>query len=292
MYAPRQSRYSKGRMHPILTVLVVASALIPSFAYAQTRSAGRIECPFLEERLPPPDGHRTSLADDRVVIAAPNRPLLLGQCSEISLQLTTKGLVSINVKQDIEDDPFDRIFGGIANVPVLQHENGDYYIEVIPLRLGRSRLSLFGRFPDGGIFSKRLSILTEPPVQVPKKLVVGTGTSPDRSTPKLRMHLDPPNTAFLVPDATYEGLNQILRIDAHFAQFSIRASRDKPILRIDPATGRITPLAAGDAIVDTSYGGRTVPTCVVVTPSPADSAKDHSFCSELLRPGEKLPDFD
>ena len=292
MYAPRQPRYSEGRMHPISPMLVLAAGLIPHFAPAQTRNAGRTECPFLQERLFRPDGHRTFQADERVTITGPDRPLLLGQCSEISLKLATKGLVSINVEQDIGDDPFDTIFGGIANVPVLQHENGDYYIEVIPLRLGRSRLSLFGRFPDGGIFSKRLSILTEPPSQVPKKLIVGSGTSPDRSTPKLRMHLDPPNTAFLVPDATYEGLTQILRIDAHFAQFSIRASRNKPILRIDPATGRITPLAAGDAIVDTSYGGRTVPTCVVVTPSPADSAKDHSFCSELLRPGEKLPDFD
>ena len=64
--------------------------------------------------------------------------------------------------------------------------------------------------------------------------------------------------------------------------FTLKTRSDQPIVELDKSTGGITALHPGHAIIQTSFAGATVDTCVVVMPDLVHP--DASNCEELHDP--------
>jgi hypothetical protein len=242
------------------------------------------------EIVPQADGHKTFLADNRVNVTEPRASLLLAENNDVGISITGPLLTTINVTQKVRgsDSPFfEEFYGGIANVPVQGGAAG-HYITVIPLRLGTVEFNLFGRFADGGIFFKKFTAQVEPTSHVPVRLVISSGTQPGRSTPWIVLLAGNPHGGVLVPGALYSGIPELIQLDDHFVQFKIRSKDSIPAIDLNEATGRVTPVHAGFALVESSFGGVTTLLCVAVVERREDFHANLPVCKDLLAPGERL----
>jgi hypothetical protein len=235
-------------------------------------------------------GHRLPDANDRVNVIVPSSPLVLGQPYDLALNIKNGGLTQVSVVQKVQhQSEVEIVRGSDQALPVLHRANGDAYISITPLGLGTVEIGLVGSFSDGGILHQRISVYVEEPSTRPTKLTIGDGFSPYGSVHVIRMRLENPIGNALVVKASYEGLKTPVKIDPNFARFTVNTGGKGDVISLDPRTGIIWPLNVGHALVETSYGGLTTRTCVAVVGTQAQIEREHSQCSELLAPGERLP---
>jgi hypothetical protein len=220
------------------------------------------------------------LANDRVNIETPSKDLVLAEENEISLNVHSPGLLKTATYQRGEA-PEPPIAGGVMETPIQHRQDGSTYILIRPMRLGEVTLSISGRFPDGGYFHKEVRVNVRPPERGPSKLTVG-----DLSV--IRMHLAGQNRRKLNVTAFYDGVIEPIWIGAPFVRYTLKANGQAPVISVDETNGVITPLNTGEVLVTTTFGGKEVLTCVVVTQN-FYGYNDPAPCERLLRPGQQLP---
>jgi hypothetical protein len=233
-------------------------------------------------------------ANDRLDVLTSDDPLVLAEPNEISLRLHDPSLTNLVVTQvqylGKDGHSPDFVSGSRQSLQILHHEDGSSYIAIVPMRLGKVELDLMGRFPDGGIVYKKLMVRVVPTQKLPVRLMVGHIGTPGMNSPRVLESM----TGERVQEAlnlyaVYEGLTEPLMIDPAFATFTTRTNEKVNPIHLDHITGSLTPLNVGQALVETSFGGRTNLTCVVVKQA-LDPNRSYleSNCRQLLSSGEKL----
>jgi hypothetical protein len=94
-------------------------------------------------------------------------------------------------------------------------------------------------------------------------------------------------TYALTVGAFYGNEKEQIQIDPAFASFQVRTANNAPIIALDKSTGSIKPLQLGEALVETSFGGWTNLTCVVVKNDFDPNERNSPNCKSLFHPGEK-----
>ena len=235
---------------------------------------------------------RVFVAPGRLDVHPPSRPLKLAEENEVSLQSHQPGLTSVEIQQ-VQYSPGDTgphrtphfLEGGWATLPVLHRADGSAYVNVVPRALGQVVLEIEARFPDGGETHTEAVINVEPPERSPGKIIVGE----DRSYPTIYLYLKP-NPRVRVPriQAIYGSEGSMYQINPAFVSFKIRTANDAPIVELNKTSGLITPVRAGQALLETSFQGWSNLTCIVVESQFNPNAGPRSHCESLLLPGEKL----
>jgi hypothetical protein len=233
-----------------------------------------------------------SLRNDLVDVTVPTYKLILAQENEILLSIHAPGLTSVWSFQEHYDrqnrDFHSEVRGSEIQLPIKYHADGSAYVTIIPMRLGKMDLSLDGRFPDGSIFGKRIMLDIDPPKREPQELIVGQPTF-DGGKISLFLHRQP-GRKWLAVSAIYDNLANEITIDPSYASFKVRTKHKTSPVSVDESTGQLIPLHVGHALIETSFGGKSSLTCVTVEElfdlnSPN---YDHSYCEELLLPGERF----
>lgn len=239
-----------------------------------------------------PTPHKGFNASDRIEVVPPNQPVALAEEVEIPLRIHTRGLTCLDSQQH------ERRFGSWSNEEsqIRYHSDGSAYVTIVPLRLGQVELHLVGMYPDYGIVLKQITLDVQP--TRPAWLTVGSimptterGITP--TTVVLALAPKPGEYGSYAPLAVfakYDGVPEWIEINPPFVTFRIINWDGKaPPIHLDSERQWITPLSLGQALLETTYGGRRVLTCVDVeeklTPGRSYFEKN---CKQLLAPGEKF----
>jgi hypothetical protein len=234
-------------------------------------------------------------ANERVDVIVPDHSLVLAQPAQIQLRIRVAGLSSVGITQiqdaDEEGAPISYfIQGGDETQRVAYGTDGKPYLTIVPMRLGRVGVQLVGRFPDGGMIEKEFDIDVKAPDQEPTRLSVGHIGLPTTDTPVLFLSINPGRRRdALILYATYPNVAVPVEISPSFASFRVFTGSDASPIRLDVRTGRLTAVHQGQALVETTFGGRTNLTCVVVEqeidPNRSEIDKD---CRTLVPKGRRL----
>jgi len=236
-------------------------------------------------------------APDRLDVIVPSHSLKVAEENELTLRPHAPGLTGVTIAQ-VKYDPDDMVarkrphflHGGWASLPVLPQPDGSVSIKVIPLALGQLELQMTARFADGGFTKSNIVLNVQPSGEIPEKLVVGEWGSPSSQARYVTVFLAAKKPGGgLTVNAFYKNVTEEVEIEPSFASFKVRtANNSSPVISIDKATGLIRPVREGEALVETTFGGWTNLTCVVVQDH-FDSPSRHLFdCRSQLRPGEQI----
>ncbi|MBB5061653.1 hypothetical protein HDF16_006389 [Granulicella aggregans] len=201
---------------------------------------------------------------------------------DLRLNVADGLLKTIFIKQiSLGNRAIDRelVRGSVAALPVLYKEDKEPYIRLAPLALGRIELALSGVFEDAAMFSKKLTIDVEPSNDTPVNIAVGNSAVPRGNVLRVHLSVDHPIGDSLVVTAAYPGVDDRVKIDSHFVKFLMRTEGDNQVVALDESTSTVKPTHAGHALIESSYGGVTVSTCVIVTDTVAQIGLDRSDCS-------------
>jgi hypothetical protein len=224
-------------------------------------------------------------ADDRVEVVVPPHSLTLAEENEIPLRIHVEGLTSLSSYQTqyhVENARLrDEVDGSGTNLTILHHADGSAYVNVVPLRLGKVEFSFRGIFPDRVSSKAVVTFDVEPPTRRPRALAV------DGGAPFPYSYLNRTSKISLDVDARYDNIKAWIRINPTFAKFKVRQADD--VINLDESTAVVTPLHVGHALVETSFGGLTKLTCVVVRENEDSYPRDpYAHCEDLVQPGESL----
>ena len=237
-------------------------------------------------------------ANDRFEILFPEKRLTLAEANEIPLRIHGTGLTTLeSLQTQYHDDAPDLVYneapdlvpGGRQTLQILHHTDGSPYANIVPMRLGKIELTLDGEFPDGGLFLQKRMLDVGPPQRRPDKLQIGR-LGPKQGVTRILVPLSRDQTGSrLTIYAKYDSLDMPIKIDPAFATFKITSRDQTAPVQLDEKTGRLTPLHPGQALMETTFGGRSNLTCVVVEEliDPNQSYFGEN-CGQLLSPGEKL----
>ena len=229
------------------------------------------------------------IADYRVDVIEPRKPFLLAEENELELKIHVPGLSSVSIRQKraftaegIDEDENEIIRSGIMDLPVLYHPDGSAYIKVIPVRLGKLKVDMDGKFKDGGVFGKSVILDVQEPERSPQKLMLEDGDTWSRNFKVIPLDKRGHND-WLKVYALYDSVEKPIRIDPQAVTFHILSKDKKPPFEISHA-GIFTPHRLGNALVEVTYGGLSTMMCVIVEPSLG--IDNHDTCPELYHPAE------
>src|ERR1700733_8325781 len=151
--------------------------------------------------------------------------------------------------------------GGEQTLDLLHNADGHTYVNIVPIRLGKLTIRFMADFPDGGHASQTITVLIGPSRVRPAALGLSSGSA-------LYIDTKNPQPAYLYPTAFHYGVHWAIPVGPRFATFKVKSTGDTPVVQIDPATGALTPLQIGDAMVKTNYLGVTRQDCVRVRDVP------------------------
>ncbi len=240
-------------------------------------------------------GEVPRLDNSRLSIAAPSNAIHLAEPFEISLTLNGRGVRCVYTVQcylHASNGPcFSRLPETIQIVPLLSRRDGSHYVTVTPLLSGPVGLIVTTEFSDG-VFSEQTRDLTvEDSTQVPQKLSVTLTGSSGQVSPVVLLSLQGPSEGLfrrLIPIVLYASYPQPFQIAPSKVKFTLKTAGDGEVVRLDPSTGSITPIALGHALVTTQFAGATTSTCIVVLQTHLDGVKNTN-CKDLLQAGETSP---
>jgi hypothetical protein len=223
----------------------------------------------------------------QVKIPTVTEPLKLAEPNPISLQSNGQKVTSVTARWAYydrgtlihplnEDDDI---------LPVHYDSTGAASVYVAPRRLGKVQLMLFISFEDGGFERKKIDLQVGQSAGPPEELVVRS-RSDYRGTPVLYMDLSEAYRKMnIFPAAIYKDVKSPIPLSAPDVIF--KWINPTGAAEIDPATGIITAQYVGQALLETSFGGVSVLTCIDVMENVGGGRR--SRCEELLPPGRTLP---
>jgi hypothetical protein len=237
-------------------------------------------------------GPRPFPADSRLDVIAPKAPLVLARKNRILLSFHEPGITALDSEQvQYANDDVSRpdiAEGGRQTVQVESAGGNTEYVEIVPVRLGKVEISLYGKFADGGFVSRKVVVNVVPPQAPPTKLVVGASHN---DIPRTLLSVTGAQRQFeLQVYAKYDELTTLVTIAPEFVKFKVRADdRASPVVQVDPQTGVVTAIEPGQAVVETSFTRKNYLTCVVVKSSLIlNKIYFQDQCQAELNPGERL----
>lgn len=262
------ARYKTKRLGLTITVLAFCPAL---GLYAQNSSTQ----PFA--------------ADDRLQLIPLAQKLKVAEPNDIPLRLSDSNVKTIVVDWRIYQP------GSPIPVPDQEPESSEYkllsgpdgtsLIHVTPSVLGRLNLGILVVFEDGGIARKSEDVEAVLPDRNPENFFIQD--QPHRRFNRNRMYATVGDTHWLPAVAYYPDFPEPIRLPATDVVFHVLNDPGYEPLHLDPATGKITAVTTGRALVQADFGGLTTFTCVLVFQSAGGGSSDD--CHDLLPPGKSLP---
>jgi hypothetical protein len=254
----------------LAAILLVSSASLISTAWSQ---------------LPQPH-----VVVGRLQIPAIYHALKLAEPNQISIQTGGEKVTSVWASWtyfNIRNIPHPAVDEDRA-LPVNYDSSGGAFVTATPLKLGKAQLSLFVGFADGGFERKTIDVQVVQPERPPERLVIATGGVYGREMPVLSLDLsDRYKTVDVDPAAIYKNVASPVPLNASDVTFKWINSPNPTAAEIDPKTGIVTARSIGQVLLETSFGGVSVLTCIDVMNNVLMGPS--SSCKELLPPGRRLP---
>ncbi len=238
-----------------------------------------------------PDVRDRFEADERLQISTEGVSLPLGEPDTLALRLTRLDVLQTAVHQkltqfngsqpvpyeDLETD----VRGGYGTVVIAP--DGSASVRLVAQRLWKAEFRIDVLFADGGVATRAFEVAVRLPEHPPLRLANAIdGSRIDfgalRATTLHLLPTAPRNVRRLFPVVWYREDRAPILLDASDVKFDLRQTGER-VIRLDKATGEVTALRLGHALVETSFAGVKSETCVVVM---ADLTKgDPSNCEEL-----------
>lgn len=259
------------------SIALLGSVWLPSDTSAQTSANPARPA---AEQGPPPD---LMMVHGRLSIKTPSQPFHLGEENALTISLKGPPVAQlVTMQREASADGLSPwIEGSDRQVSVQHRPDGSAYLSVVPQRLGTIDFQLNVDFADGGFEQDSVSVPVIA-VEPPRKLQVEAGWM-FRSSITLDLSKRWGEDKIWVA-ADYPGLKSPLNIPLKDARFKVSMAKGEPPIRFDPITGEIDALRLGKALIETTYRGLTVPTCVVVTED-SEWGAYRSNCDELKQGG-------
>ena len=273
------------------------------FYQAPTPTAAGISCPNQSQNsvvidpLQPGLQHRgvPRFENARLSVAAPSTVVRLSEPVDIHLLLKGPGVKCVQTVQchldTREGECMSRLPATVQIVPVLSRPDGSHYISFIPLIAGRVGLVVTAEFSSGVFSEQSTSFTVEYPTRIPDKLNVAlSGMSGQISSivPLSLEEAERGTTRRLIPNVLYANSPKPFPLEPARVKFTVKTAGGMQVVRVDPSTGTITPVALGNALVITQFAGAVTTTCVVVVPTNLDTPKKTN-CADLEQPIYTLP---
>jgi hypothetical protein len=235
-------------------------------------------------------------ADGRLEVEAPLQSLRLAEEGEVPLRIHASGLAKVESQQLIyaPKDMETRLVpsipkGGFAVLPILHRSDGSAYVKVTPRHLGKVVLKFRAYFPDGGYTNTETILNVGPPARSPLRLIVGQPGIPANNIREMRLYLQGGlSKDALTIGAIYDNVKEQIQIDPTLASFVVRTANNVSVIDLDTSTGRIKPLQPGEALIETTFGGWSNLSCVLVEDKWAANEGATPDCKSLLLEGERL----
>jgi hypothetical protein len=226
----------------------------------------------------------------RVQISSVTQPLKLAEPNPISIQSNGETITSVVAewlyyvnKTTVPEKE------GRKTLPVTYDSNGSASVNVAPLKLGKVQLFLLVSFADGGFEPKTIDLQVGPSERPPEKLVITPGGGENRwSYPVISLDLsDAHRTTYLDPYAVYKNLARPIELRPSEVSFKIIAPPGGGAAEIDSSTGIVAAKYLGQVLLETTFAGVSVLTCIDVMKNVSGGRR--SSCEDLLPPGRSLP---
>jgi hypothetical protein len=174
---------------------------------------------------------------------------------------------------------------------VMYHEDGSAYVKIVPEKLGKLQIAMAVYFEDGGGDVARVDGEVVYPDRKPEKAYVTTEQRGDFQISGT-IYLDLSERSKmerLLPRALYKGAAHPVPIPLADVGFKLTTTKESdPPISIDNSTGIITALHIGHALIQTTFQGFSVLTCVDVMKNASDGS-DRTVCPELVPAGMTAP---
>jgi hypothetical protein len=237
-------------------------------------------------------------ADERLEIPLKGVELPLGEPARLAIHLTGPDVLRTIVFQQLtqynglskplsfEDmESFDRvnIDSKTTNIGMVDHSvDGSAFVTLVARRPGTVEFRISMLFRDGGVATRTIRVPVKLPDHAPVRLTNGAGGSgTDAGMSVTTMHLltnAPDNVRSFFPFAWFQPNGWPIALGPSDVTFAVQQASD-PVIRLDPATGTVTALRLGHALVRTRFAGRESETCVVVMANATEG--DLSNCDEI-----------
>ncbi len=232
-------------------------------------------------------------ADERLQIPLEGVSLPFGEPGKLTVQLTGPGELETAVYQQLvqshaghestlyeEWETNDREQLGM----ILGAPDGSAYLNLVAKRMGKAKFRIDVLFADGGVATRTFEVAIKPPEKPPLHLINSAdGSSTDLFVAATTLHLlptAPDNVRKLFPAVQMEDNRPLILLNSSDVKLKVKQPGE-PVIRLNEATGEVTAIRLGHALIETSFAGARSETCVVVM---ADLTKgDPSNCEELRR---------
>jgi hypothetical protein len=239
------------------------------------------------------DSEKLFDASERVEVQLPEK-LTLAEAARIPLRIHASGLTTLMALQTQHFSGSTRgpdfVNGSNHTLQILHSSDGSSYITIVPMRLGNVELDLTGRFRDGGLIRKKVTLNVEPTLKRPKKFIVAQRGMSNRNAERVLMSMTggrTGNALFLF--ATYDDIDEPIEINPAFAALRIIAQDQPSPVQLNQNSGWIEALHTGQALIEVTFGDRVNLTCVDVEQELIpNQSYFHNDCHQLLPVGEKL----
>lgn len=235
------------------------------------------------------------LAEDRVQIAPPAHSLFVAE--ENWVEARVRGAALAQIRCDAQqcvpaNDPMSRT-GSIRWKQVSAQSTG---VEVFPTQLGKQEYKLTFLFADGGVAHKTLTAEVALGTKKPRAINTSCGNDsyPNPNLPQFLTLRSPgkdaPPARRTSINACYDGITSFVELPPAAVQHRVLSDGDTPVIRVDEKTGEVTPLRAGEALLERSYAGLKTVTCFVVWTADGNGPSDLANCRRLrAQYGAPLP---
>ena len=169
------------------------------------------------------------------------------------------------------------------NIGMVDHSaDGSAFVTLVARRPGTVEFRISMLFADGGVATRTISVPVKLPDHAPVRLTNRAGGSgTDAGMSVTTMHLltnAPDNVRSLFPFAWFQPNGWPIALGPSDVTFAVQQASD-PVIQLDPATGTVTALRLGHALVRTRFAGTESETCVVVMANATEG--DPSNCDEI-----------
>ena len=230
------------------------------------------------------------LANNRVDFVIPGNTVELGKPTKVRLIIHVPGLKRLHIIQSrvAEGGRREPIRAGDAEADVLADTGEGASVSVVPMGIGRLELLFFGKYPDGAAVIERMQVEVVPPTVRPKRLVVGEASNPQKMRQVIFVFLRGSLTKEeLGVSAMYDSLPVLVQLDPAMVMFRVYNDAAGPSIDFDPRTAVITPRKIGETLIETTFRGLTVRTCVVVRENEGVGSYAGPFCRGFPFAGPK-----
>lgn len=231
-------------------------------------------------------------ADARLEIPLDDISLPLGEPTRLAIRLSGPEVLRTKVYQRLvqyngpdkpssyEDmETFDTLhIGTVEHAP-----DGSAFVTVVARRLGTAEFRINMLFADGGVAARTINVPVKLPDHAPVRLtdafdgrLMEAGAS-EATTMHLLIQA-PHNVRWLYPFARFQQDGWQIALGPGNVTTTVQQPSD-PVIRLDPATGAVTALRLGHALVRMRFAGAESETCVVVMANATEG--DPSNCDEL-----------